>query len=854
MPQWSRRRITAAVFGQNHPALKPNSTDKLIMHPTHRIPGISAAFIAFVLLLAGHTWAAPVFTTAMSGPNAPSTTTDEVTFAADVSSTDLLHGIQGTGGLWNANGSSPDGLNDGAHGGDFDAIGLPAALGGATWARDGDRISFREFVLGAGPTGGGFDITSIQSIASWQGAGFPNQKYEVRVRRLGETGFPVEPLLTVDYQPFPATPSNNGGSTKVNVTDTTGILASGVVAIRFDILDTVSNQAGGVVMREIDVFGTPSNDLAPPAIVSLAPANNATGVAPSSNLVVTFNEGIVLGTGTITIRDLDTPADLIITLPDPRVSVSGSVLTINPASDLPGGINHAVRIDSTAVKDTAGNPFAGIVDDTTWKFITGVPDVTPPALLTLSPADDAAQVAPATNLVATFDEPIALGSGSITVRNLDASTEIVMPIGGPGISVAGALLTINPAANLAPNTRYAIGIPSGAIRDLAGNPFTGFTNQTTWNFRTAATPLRIMCLGDSITVGYTDNPGWTNHPFKFGYRSGLYTRLNNAGYNFQFVGGSTEPWTGISGDPTNGGTYKPAFDLRDIGQDHHRGYGGASIGGTTNAVSGYLTSDQPDVILLLIGINGIGTGSPAALNTLVNKIVTEAPTSHLIVAQITPRATFNQDLYNYNVYIRDTLVPTYVMNGHKVSTADLYSLFLTDPANYASAIQSGVLSNNINHPDNPRYDLMAQKWFESIEALGLGPATFAKWIQGYPGVGAQTGLTDDADGDGIDNGVENLFGTDPTKASPGLVAGQAAGGVFTFTHPQGTLAGDLVASYRWSKDLQTFHADGTTDPDNTRVALTVLPNTPLPGTTTVNATVTGTAAARLFLRVEVTKP
>ena len=53
-------------------------------------------------------------------------------------------------------------------------------------------------------------------------------------------------------------------------------------------------------------------------------------------------------------------------------------------------------------------------------------------------------------------------------------------------------------------------------------------------------PLRIMCLGDSITVGYTDNPHW-KEPFKFGYRSRLYTLLKGAGYHFTFVGDSPQP-------------------------------------------------------------------------------------------------------------------------------------------------------------------------------------------------------------------------------------------------------------------------------------------------------------------------
>ncbi len=82
-------------------------------------------------------------------------------------------------------------------------------------------------------------------------------------------------------------------------------------------------------------------------------------------------------------------------------------------------------------------------------------------------------------------------------------------------------------------------------------------------------PLRIMCVGDSITAGYTDNPKW-DVPFEFGYRQGLFERLQKAGYQFQFVGDSPEPWDGRFGVPKN----SPLPDLRAIGQDRHEGHGG----------------------------------------------------------------------------------------------------------------------------------------------------------------------------------------------------------------------------------------------------------------------------------------
>ena len=121
-------------------------------------------------------------------------------------------------------------------------------------------------------------------------------------------------------------------------------------------------------------------------------------------------------------------------------------------------------------------------------------------------------------------------------------------------------------------------------------------------------PVRIMCLGDSITAGYTDNPDW-NVPFEFGYRSGLYSLLAAAGHDIQFVGESPEPWDGRFGLPTN----TPKLDLRGMGQDKHRGYGGASIEDLSQEVEGYIESDKPDVILLMIGINGVDANSPTQL-------------------------------------------------------------------------------------------------------------------------------------------------------------------------------------------------------------------------------------------------
>jgi len=224
------------------------------------------------------------------------------------------------------------------------------------------------------------------------------------------------------------------------------------------------------------------------------------------------------------------------------------------------------------------------------------------------------------------------------------------------------------------------------------------------------TPLRIMPLGDSITAGYT-NAKW-QHPFNYGYRSGLYKLLQKTSCKFEFVGESPEPWDGKWGVPAN----KPSTDLRELQIDKHRGYGGWNIIGIQKHIVQWMKQDRPDVILLMIGINGINTNSSKQLDALVKTIFDTDKGVKLIVAQITPKSKFNQHLYDYNTYITDTLIPTYAKEGRIIRTVDLYSHFLTNKKDPKS-IDATRLSNRINHPTNKLYDKMAESWFIEIKKL-----------------------------------------------------------------------------------------------------------------------------------------
>jgi len=256
-------------------------------------------------------------------------------------------------------------------------------------------------------------------------------------------------------------------------------------------------------------------DNTPPAILTNAP-DGSSGVYPGTDLIATFSEDVVLKDGgTITIRNLGDPSgssDITITLPDSQATLSGRDLIINPSGNLPFNTSFALRISPDAVEDDASNPnaFVGIGDDTTWTFSTAPQDLSAPVITLKSPLDNATDVSRATNIVATFDDNILVGTGDITLKDLDddSTTQIISVTDTAQVTVAGNVLTIDPIAALAADKNYAVQIGAGAIKNFSDVSFTGIAESdiTTWNVKTLATsPNVIFILGD--------DQGWYDYGF-----------------------------------------------------------------------------------------------------------------------------------------------------------------------------------------------------------------------------------------------------------------------------------------------------------------------------------------------------
>lgn len=501
----------------------------------------------------------------------------------------------------------------------------------------------------------GYDISSLQTIHGWSNnsGNQKNQNYTVDVSTTLNNSF--NHIATVAYFPFDNT--SQAGSTKVNVTDNaTGILASSVDQIRFTY--TIPSDPGSQpspTIREIDVFGVATNtlpDTSDPLLAiagSLSPINNSIEVPVSSNLVVTFNEAIAIGSGDIIIKNLDAPSQMTIPVDDAQVLVSGTVLTINPATDLEPNTNYAIQVASSAIDDLTGNSFAGLPNDSSWNFTT---------------------------------ETVPLVASSPVPRQIvqrDGSNLGSIPVAG----------TVGDSVDRIEARAVA---PASYDKNLGA----------------------IWFIGDSITQSNADGDD-NGSP-----RKSLFDLLDGDGANFSYTGHRTN---NIDGLPASGGT--AATNL----YHYHSGISGSVIGANTAGrtdmtagipgwwSTGRLATTKPNIVLIKLGTNDIGqnvdlANAPSRLKNLVDTILAQVgpsdPIPTFFIAQIAPNLQNNsraQQVIDYNNAL-PAIVATLQGEGKDVSLVDLFTQLNADTA--------GLMRDAL-HPNAAGNDVMASQWFDAIK-------------------------------------------------------------------------------------------------------------------------------------------
>ncbi len=158
--------------------------------------------------------------------------------------------------------------------------------------------------------------------------------------------------------------STNGGITWVKGKGSSFALAEGSYAERaIEVRQT--DKAGNLSAHVGKSVGTLTVDKTAPAVASFSPVNVANGVGVSDNIVLSFNEGIQLGTGSIVLKT--SAGKVVETYSVTPGSATSTALTINPTQDFSYGVGYKFEISPGSVVDVAGNKYAGTKS---YKFTT----------------------------------------------------------------------------------------------------------------------------------------------------------------------------------------------------------------------------------------------------------------------------------------------------------------------------------------------------------------------------------------------------------------------------------------------------------------------------------------------------
>ena len=223
----------------------------------------------------------------------------------------------------------------------------------------------------------------------------------------------------------------------------------------------------------------------------------------------------------------------------------------------------------------------------------------------------------------------------------------------------------------------------------------------------AATPIKIMPCGDSVTAGIGSTGNGS-------YRTDLYQHYTTAGISIDFVGSQ-------SSGPSN------------LPDKNHEGHSGWTIPQIASNVNGWLNTYNPDVMLLMIGGNDTlqGTVPTSGLSSLIDQITNLKPNLILFVADYYYSLPSTP---NYNQIIQyDAAIPG-IVQAKADAGKKVYFVKLSDANLSTSEYADGL------HPTDSGYSKLATIWYNSTISIlkGTGTPTPTPVQTATPGTGTPT--------------------------------------------------------------------------------------------------------------------
>jgi hypothetical protein len=218
-------------------------------------------------------------------------------------------------------------------------------------------------------------------------------------------------------------------------------------------------------------------DTTPPSVVSVTPADAATNTALNTEIIATFSNPL---------NDSTVTTDTFFVRGASGISISGTVSydeanwTATFAPDaLDYGITYKAVI-TTGVEDLSENPLKA---DFEWSFTTMTePDISPPEIVSVVPADGQTDAALNTEIRVRFSEPV-------NISTITAETVFIRDSSGTKIHGSVVYDEANMTATFTPDildygTTYNAVITTG-VKDLEGN---SLQTDFEWSFTTMTEP------------------------------------------------------------------------------------------------------------------------------------------------------------------------------------------------------------------------------------------------------------------------------------------------------------------------------------------------------------------------------
>jgi lysophospholipase L1-like esterase len=211
----------------------------------------------------------------------------------------------------------------------------------------------------------------------------------------------------------------------------------------------------------------------------------------------------------------------------------------------------------------------------------------------------------------------------------------------------------------------------------------------------AATPVRVMPLGDSIT----GSPGC--------WRAILWNRLQSSGLpSADFVGTLPPQGCGVAYDGDNEG---------------HGGFLATSVA-DQNQLVGWLATTRPDIVMMHFGTNDVWSNRPndvilAAFSKLVDQMRAGNPNMRILVAKIIPMGTSQCPECGQRVVSFNNAIPGWAASKttsqSPITVVDQWTGF-----NTATDTYDGV------HPNAAGDQKMSDKWYPALAAAlgGVDPS------------------------------------------------------------------------------------------------------------------------------------